>query len=119
VATFICREKAQLDQAAEMVANLAPDKPWRITIGRYQMRRSLEENAMFHAIVAAIASETGNSPGALKEHFKAEFGPTVTLEIDGKVITVPKPSREYTVGEMAEMITNVQAFASSELGITV
>jgi hypothetical protein len=118
MAGFICRNKAELDRAAEMIGNLAPDKAWRVTVGRYHNRRSLDQNARFHAIIAAVATETGNDPSFLKEWVKAEFGPKITGEVDGRQVTLPKPSRQYDTAEMSEVMDRLEAWAATEFGVS-
>ena len=116
---YTARGVEQLRDMAERVRLLNPLKPWRITIAPYRETRSLEANDRFHALIAEIASDTGNDPKWLKEWVKDEFGPRISVEVAGKVHSVPKPSRNYTVEEMTEVMTRLEAFASSELGITL
>lgn len=109
--------RVQLENLAALVAKLNPDKAWAVTISEAKSRRSLEQNDRFHALIAAIATETGNDPKFLKEWAKEEFGPVMSAEVGGKYYEVPKPSHAYDVAEMGEVMDRLEAWAATELGI--
>ena len=109
----------QLRQVATLIASLNPNKRWAVSISEHRERRSLEQNDRFHALIASVATETGNDPGAVKEFAKQEWGPKLSLTIDGVVRTVPKPSRAYNVAEMSEVMDRFEAWAAIEYGLTV
>jgi len=119
VPNYTARGVDQLRDMAERVRLLSPLKPWRITIAPYRETRSLEQNDRLHTLIAHIASETGNDPRYLKEVLKGMFGPTVSMEVGGEVHVAPKPSRNYTVEEMAEVMDRIEAWAATELGIVL
>ena len=117
--TFLPSGKAELDRLAEVIRSLNPEKPWEVTIQRYSGRRSASQNKLFHALIDAIASETGNDREDLKDWLKGKFGPRVALVIDGREEIVPKLSRRYTPEEMSEMVDRISAWAGAELGISI
>jgi hypothetical protein len=116
---MIARGPDQLANVARFITQLAPDKAWRISVTAHKSRRSLEQNDRFHALIGEIADATGNSPRWMKEWVKREFGPVVTVEIDGKVHEMPKPSSDYDVAEMSQVMERLEAWAASELGMLV
>ena len=114
---YVARGKEQLDRIAALVAGLSPDKPWSIAVGEYHARRSLEQNDRFHAIIAAVANQTGNDPSSLKAWAKSEFGPRVSVDLGDRIVSVPKSSADYTVEEMSTVMDRFEAWAASELGV--
>ena len=116
---MVARGPEQLANVARVIAQLAPDKTWRITITPHKSSRSLAQNDRFHALIAEVADATGNSQRWMKEWAKAEFGPVVSVELDGKVYEMPKPSSDYDVAEMSVVMERFEAWAASELGMLV
>ena len=116
---MVAKGAEQLANVAKFIAGLSPDKAWRISVTAHKSRRSLEQNDRFHALIGEVAESTGNSPRWLKEWVKQEFGPTVSVEIDGKVHTMAKPSSEYDTAEMSAVMERFEAWAASELGMLV
>lgn len=114
---YVARGREQLQRVASLVAGLNADKPWTITVTEYHARRSLEQNDRFHAIIAAVANQTGNDPSSLKAWAKSEFGPRVSVEIGDRIVSVPKSSADFTVAEMGEVMDRFEAWAASELGV--
>jgi hypothetical protein len=66
----------------------------------WKPRRSLPQNAMFHAICGEIARLTGMDAGLVKEGIKQAYGPR--MEYHG--MPVPKPTHLCTGAEMADLI---------------
>lgn len=107
----------QLTRIARLVESLAPDRVWVVTVSDRAGRRTLDQNARFHAVVERIAHETGNTPALVKEALKAEFGPRQEVVLAGQQRSVPKPSSAYSEQEMSDMIDRIEAWAATELGI--
>lgn len=117
--TLLPRGAEELERAANVIRGLNPDKPWRVTIAQYHAKRSNPQNDRFHALIAAVATETGNDPKYLKEWAKAQFGPSISVTVDGKTYDLPKPSSTYDTPEMTQVMDRFEAWAASELGIVV
>ena len=113
----IARGREQLRRLGDLIAALNESKRWAITVTEHKSTRSLEQNDRFHALVAAVASETGNDPKWLKEWVKTEFGPRVAVEIGGAVYEVVKPTHSMDVAEMGELMNRLEAWCATELGI--
>lgn len=86
------------------------------------MKRTLDQNALFHPWCKAIASHL-QERGAkvswkmVKELCKAEFGPSVTITVGNKTKTVVKPSSSYTVEEMTDVLNLMQVWAAMDLSL--
>jgi hypothetical protein len=89
---------------------LPVERKWRVTVAEYKANRSLEQNALFHALIADIATFSGDTPQRTKEAIKAQLGLQVVSKITG--LAFPKPTHEYTVDEMADLCTRVIAFCA-------
>ena len=107
----------QLRNAADIVSKLSPAKPWRISITEYRAKRSGDQNNRFHKLIALLAEETGEDPGRIKEWAKGEFGPMVIVNVGGASKTIPKPSHQYDVKEMSEVMDRFEAFCAREMGV--
>jgi hypothetical protein len=70
---MVAKGPEQLANVAAFITQLAPDKPWRISVTAHKSKRSLEQNDRFHALIAEIANATGNSPRWMKEWAKQPF----------------------------------------------
>lgn len=114
---YVVRGKQQLDETARLVAGLNPEKVWSVTVSQFHGKRTLEQNDRFHAIIAAVAQETGNDPSALKAWAKQEWGPRLEVKVGERTVMVPKSSADFTVAEMAEVMDRFEAWAATEWGI--
>lgn len=91
------------------------DAPLKITLSKWQRKRSLGQNSIFHAIVSEIARQTGMHPELIKQGLKEQYSP----KIHGwKGELQPTPSSQCTVNEMTHLIEGAIAEAG-ELGIDV
>lgn len=120
--------------AREVLAALIPLAPWyarsglqallekvgpqgiAVTVERAKVRRNLEQNALVHAYFDLIARHTGHSPEEIKVYLKRQFLPVVK---ETKLGVITKGTAELSIGEMAEFITQIQAWAVSELGVVL
>lgn len=94
-------------------------KPLQITIGPEQTQRSIQQNKRYWAILRII-SETGWIHGKQFEseawhwYFRKKFiGMIDSPDGDG----VPMSTTKLSVEEFAEYMTQVEAFAATELGV--
>lgn len=89
-----------------------------VLIRPYKSKRSLEANAKLHALLASIASFTGDDMESTKLQMKSLFlipKATHKLPSGDKYVVFPSTA-DFNVSEMSEFIEKVQAFAISELG---
>lgn len=86
------------------------------------MKRSLEQNDLFHPWCRDIAAHL-QAKGArvsermVKELCKAEFGPRITITVGNKTREVVKPSSAYSVEEMTDVLNLMQVWAAMDLGL--
>ena len=71
----------------------------------YKPRRSLSQNALFHALCAEIARITGMDASMVKEGIKQAYGVKVKA-LHG--VLVPKPSHMMDTPEMADLIRGAE-----------
>lgn len=105
--------KAMADQGKALAVIVQPHKS----------KRSLSQNAKFHAVLNDIAEQAWVNGQqfpmvAWKEHYREKFVgiERVTLP-SGKVREMSRSTTELDVGEMAELITKIQADAAMEYGM--
>jgi len=88
---------------------------WEVSVKRWYKKRTLNENAMFHAIVGEIAHEIAIDPAIVKEGIKENpRGPKIVWK--GKQI--PKPTHLCNTKEMAEYI-DIAIQEAAEAGVDV
>lgn len=126
------RFKVAEKSAREILAALATLAPWyarsglqtlmdnagprgiQVSVERVKTRRNLEQNSLVHAYFGLIARHTGHSPEEIKVILKREFLPVVK---ETKLGAIHKGTAELSIGEMAEFITQIQAWAIQMLGL--
>lgn len=116
---IVARGVAQLQNAADIIRGLAPDKPWRITLAPYRSKRSPEQNARLWALYREICSGTGNTEQEVHDALKKKFLPPKFVEIGDESIPIIPDSRDLDVMEFADFMTKVEMFAAQELGVVI
>jgi antitoxin component of MazEF toxin-antitoxin module len=86
------------------------------------MKASEESRSYFHCRLRDIAKHLQNggarvSETMVKEIVKHEWGPRITITVGNKTKTIIKPSRAYTQSEMNEVTAEMEAWASTDLGL--
>lgn len=117
--TYQVRGKAQLERAAAVIAQLSPDKPWRIEVNPHRARRSPEQNALLWALYTEVASGTGHTPEEIHEACKRLFLPPKTIVIADQVVQIPGSTAKLDTREFSEFVERVQAWAASEIGVSL
>jgi hypothetical protein len=82
-------------------------------------QRSHVQNRLYHLWLNAISMETGNDTHSLHEYFKRYFLPYKEVKAFGKTIGVLSSTADLSVEEFDKFLKEVDAFASSELGMTL
>jgi hypothetical protein len=75
-----------------------------ITVKKWRPRRSLNQNALFHALCGEIARITGMDAELVKEGIKEQYGAKVKYHDR----LVAKPSSMMDTGEMTELIRGAE-----------
>ena len=106
------RDPAQIPHLAKFLTDHFVMKkfPLRITIERYTARRSLEQNAKWHAMVGDIAEHTGDSVASVKSDVKAYLCPEVESKVTGKMR--PKDTHELSTPEFMDLIEATYALGA-------
>lgn len=115
--SYVLRDQGVKERFKAFIDQLDPTKLWEVTIRPFAAKRSVEQNALFHALVQEIAGSTGNDPDTVKDYLKDRFGPRRLVTVHGEERLVPKSTTQYSVEEMSELIDRSKAWAATELGI--
>lgn len=109
-------EKTTLDAITTYLAKCADTgERYKVTVEKYRHNRSLEQNAMLHALFRRIADFTGNSAAEIKDYCCAEFLGEVAYEFNGEVKARAISTSELKTDEFSDLIERVEALAI-ELG---
>ena len=119
MATFILRDETVRQRAAEFVAALSMGTLWEVTIKPHVKKRSLDQNALWHAMIGEVAKATGNSHDDVAEAVKQMFLPPRFVEVGGKTMEVRRSTTKLNTKEMTDLIDQLVAWAGSELGIAL
>lgn len=102
------------ERVLEHIQALADSKRWRVTVVRYQKRRTLPQNALFHKWVNVIATETGNDDEATKDALKQMFLPPQIVDMGGVLVEGRRSTAALNTADMAQFMKRVQGWAASE-----
>lgn len=124
---FVLRNEHIRDNLIEYVRNLPAqdDRPLEVTIQRYRKRRSLAQNNAFHKIIHELAmsyaEQTGQwfSEATWKELVKRELLGSTSAEINGKVVTITKPTSSLSVVEFSDLLEQIPPWAWDNFEIDV
>lgn len=89
-------------------------KRYVLELREWKPRRSLPQNAIWHAIIGRIANETGNAAEDVKQYVKESYG--LKERIFGQLVT--KPSHRYTIDEWPMLMEPTIALAG-EYGVDI
>jgi hypothetical protein len=112
---YILRDEDSRTRLKTLIDSLA-DKAWDIEIKPYRSRRSLPQNRRWQVLTKMIADETGESHEKTKNDLKIKFG---FYDPVGDGFVVLKSTSTATTAEMANLMQQVEAFAATELGISL
>lgn len=113
---FLIDSEPRRQQAIERIQALDISRPWRVEIKRWQKRRSLNQNSLYHMWVGTIAQETGNDHEAVHEALKSMFCPLTVIELGGEMRTV-RSTALLNTELMWQYMEQVHAYAATDLGI--
>lgn len=98
-------------------------KALAVVVQPHKAKRTVEQNAKLHAVLNDIAEQAwvnGRqfSMAAWKEHYREKFVGIERLTLpSGKVREISRSTTELDVGEMADLITRIQADAAMNFGV--
>ena len=117
--SYILRDRKVLANLMADIASLPSEPLMEVVIRLYKRSRSLEQNALLWKWYSAIAADTGHTAEDIHEVCKAKFLPPIFVDIAGEVHEVRRTTTKLKVDEMSSYMSQVQAWAASELGITL
>lgn len=100
-----------------------PKAVLEVIIRPYKAKRSLAQNACFHAWMGELSrlySEhygEEKAPWVWKEFFKRQFIGEAVEEVMGQVITCTRSTTTLSVNEFAEFLTRIDVWVLQELGL--
>lgn len=121
--TFYIANDEVKSNCARFIQSLATDQDLTVTIQKKRQSRSLKQNKLLHKWLSVIRDERHlagydlHSVDIWKEYFCQRFLEPETNEIEGLIITKRKSTTKLTVAEMAEFLTNIEAYANTEMAI--
>lgn len=119
---IILRGEKQREFAVGFIQKLRidPERPFVLSIEPYRKKRTLSQLALLwvrHAEVSqAVADYTGYSAEDIHDIVKRKFLKPRIVEI-GDTVVERYSTKGLTVTEMADFMTKIEAWASSELGL--
>jgi hypothetical protein len=116
--SYILRNSDVRELAIERIRmlNLQVPEPWAIYVAPYKRIRTLEQNALYWAIVGKICDATGHSKNVVHTLLKKEALGVELAEIAGKVVEAVKSSTKVDRGDFSELIFHAHELAAG-LGV--
>lgn len=109
----------QRDFAAAQVSALDMSRPWSVTIKQHRPKRSLNQNNLLHQWIHIISDATGNDFDDAKNALKDLFLPLKVVRVGKNERMVRPETSSLDVSQMSNFMDKVQAFAATELGLTL
>ena len=116
---IIIRDEHLRGTALKRILELDLSKAWEVTVKPYKRSRSVEQNALYWLQLGVLAKETGHSADELHEVAKLKFLLPTFVEIDGEVHEIRRSTTKLNIAEMAEYLTQFQAWAATDLGVNL
>lgn len=88
--------------------NLQTPEPWALYIAPYKRIRTLEQNALYWALVDEVKEATGHSKNVIHIFLKKEALGVDCGEIGGKFVEAAKESSKTSRGDFSELILHAQ-----------
>lgn len=91
---------------------------WEIAVREHKTKRTLDQNKRYHAVCKEISEQLyaegrPYDPDTLKEYFKRLFiGTTEAVLPDGKTVQYGISTTTLSVGEFADYMTQIDAWAA-------
>lgn len=104
-------------EVAVKVTQLPADGTFQVTISKLGNNRSLNQNNLYWQWLGMIAEYTGNSVDILHLYLKKKFLGVKYIDIFGSCVETISDSHNLSISDFANYMTQVQAFAATELGI--
>jgi hypothetical protein len=119
---FILSGELQRAALAKFVSTVNLDKPLRVTIEENKKRRSLSQMGLYwkwvNEVADKVADFTGHTSDEIHTIFKQKFLSPRVITLNGHDYA-QYTTTKLTIGEMADYMTRVYEFVTTELGVIV
>lgn len=92
---------------------------YTVAISRVRKKRTTDQNSLYWMWLKCVADETGNTTDDLHEWCKRKFLSPRVVEICGERAEIAPSTASLDTSDMTTYLNSVQAWAASELGITL
>lgn len=116
---FVVHDNAEREVIRDYISRLPQGKTYDVSIKLHRAKRSTEANALYWKWIGIIASETGNDREVCHKFFAKKFLGYDTKEFGNEKIAIVKSTATLDTAQFAEYMNQVEAFASTELGIVL
>jgi hypothetical protein len=109
---IIFRHEDAKDAAIRRIKAIKPDqeRPLACWIGPYKKIRSLEQNALYFALLRRISDATGHDKDTLHIYFKRKVFGVRVEQVGEEAIEITPSSARVSKGDFSELLETVQAF---------
>lgn len=117
--TYKIRTPTDKEAVKQAIDLLKEGKPFNVTIKACNPKRSIPQNRTYWMWINCIHDDTGNDQDVLHEIFKKKFLGYDSHELDGITIERPRSTTNLSTVEFSAYMEKLQAWAGSELGMTL
>lgn len=114
---FVVHDNAEREVIRDYILRLPEGKTYDVSIKLHRAKRSNEANRLYWEWIGIIASETGNDREVCHKFFAKKFLGYDTREFGNEKIAIVKSTANLDTAQFSEYMNQVEAFASTELGI--
>lgn len=115
---FVISDQRSRQAAIDYLQRLPDDNKRRdVAITLHREKRTNPANRLYFAWVGLIASETGSSRDEVHEALKVKFLGKEEREVLGELVVSVRSSAKLDTKQFSDYMTQVEVFASTELGI--
>jgi hypothetical protein len=110
--SIIFRHEDAKAAAIKRIQAIRPDqeRPLACWIGPYKRIRSLEQNALYFALLRRISEATGHDKDTLHIYFKRKVFGVRIEQVGSDVLEITPSSAKASRGDFSELLETVQAF---------
>jgi hypothetical protein len=114
---YILRDENIRENLIRFIGQLDLETPKEVCIEDHKVRRSLNQNALYHKWITLLKAKTGYTHKELHWHLAMEILGPVEVTIGGKTREQPRSTADLSKVQFSEYLEQVQCFAAQELGV--
>lgn len=105
-------------RAASIVSRLPiDDRPWEVTVSRFQPRRSVPANRRYWLLVSTIAEATGHDKEEVHGFLRAKFLPSAYVQFGEDIRSVSPSTAKLKSPEFREYVERCENWSIQTLGV--